>query len=118
MKARKPIPRKRATPRRSSVMRDRDYLEWLNGQICVACRLQYPEADLRYLARTACVPAHGPSAGMRVKGPDNEALPLCCGHHYTQHAIGYERFELKYGFYWRAIAKEHYARYLKEKGTA
>lgn len=43
-------------------------------------------------------PAHGPSAGARVKGPDNEAIPLCRHHHTEQHQIGWPAFESKYGY--------------------
>lgn len=112
---------KRSKPRRVSVLRDRAYLDLLGQCRCVACSV----AKLCYRDRLCASglmpidPAHGPVAGARMKGPDNEAIPLCRDHHDEQHRIGWAAFETKYGFsrekeaaaYWAAyqIWKEHTA---------
>ena len=51
--------------------RDKQYLEWLKTQPCVGCgQPKTPDFDITY--------AHK-GGGMAIKGPDNEALPLCTG---------------------------------------
>ncbi len=51
--------------------RDEKYLEWLKTQPCLGCRQpKTPDFDITY--------AHK-GGGMALKGPDNEALPLCTG---------------------------------------
>lgn len=77
------VPRKRKGPaRRTSVYRNRAYLDWLRTLKCVACGR---EAE--------CDPAHGPSAAMRVKSGDDGAIPLCRSCHIKQHAIGWPEFD-------------------------
>lgn len=104
----KPVRKKRPGPaRRVLVVRDRKYLDWLISERCVMCL--NPEPD------QGCDPAHGPVNGMRSKGPDNEAIPLCRLHHTEQYMNGWPAFERRYGIDRAAIAAEHYARY-KEQG--
>lgn len=107
---------KRAKPRRVSVLRDREYLDWLKERSCVACR-KYPgqkrwSNDFEYPKFLFIDPAHGPANGRGSKGPDNEALPLCRHHHDEQHRIGWLAVEAKYGFKRRAEAKAHWAAFL------
>ena len=99
----KPIAKRRSKPRRTSVLRDRGYLDWLKDRECVI-RDGGPSFKMSD-------PAHGPSTGMRVKGPDNEAIPLCRHHHNEQHRIGWQAFEAKYGFSREKEAAAHYALY-------
>ena len=108
-------PRKRAKPRKVSVLRDRGYLDWLRDDcrcvVCIILKMCY--RDRRCASGSMPIdPAHGPSAGMRLKGPDNEAISLCRFHHEEQHRIGWNLFEAKYGFSRAAEAKAHYAAYL------
>ena len=116
MKRSKPIARttrinaKRATPRRVSVHRDREYLDWLKARLCIACLPGSANCLLR-----DCDPAHGPSAGKGLKGPDNEAIPLCRHHHVEQHSIGWQEFESKYQFSREREAAAHYAVYQLER---
>ena len=106
----KPIPRKRAKPRRGP-LRDPGYLAFLREEgKCQCCLVFIREAGYCGLTpgsevalRPAmiaglCDPAHGPVNGRGSKGPDNGALPLCRVHHKEQHLIGWPAFEAKYGF--------------------
>lgn len=103
----KPIPRRRTKPRRGP-MRDREYLAFLRGECKCAVGLR-----CTCFARVGgCEAAHGPVNGMRSKGPDNEAIPLCPSHHREQHGIGLAAFEVKYGFDWKMEAAAHYKTYL------
>jgi hypothetical protein len=61
----KPIKKRRSKPRRSLALRCPAYIVWLHHQRCEHCGALNPD------------PAHGPAAGRGMKGPDNEALPLC-----------------------------------------
>ena len=61
----KPIPKRRAKPRRCLVLRCPSYIAWLHHQRCEHCGAENPD------------PAHGPAAGRGMKGADNLALPLC-----------------------------------------
>ena len=56
-------------------------------------------------------PAHGPPASLRVKGPDNEAIPLTRWYHEEQTRIGWSAFEEKYAFSRAEEAAAHYARF-------
>jgi hypothetical protein len=99
-------PRKRAKPRRVSVLRDRGYLNWLRYEArCVVCKNWCFCCD-------SCEPAHGPVNGRGSKGPDNEAIPLCRYHHEEQHRLGWPAFESKYGFSREKEAAAHYAAFL------
>jgi hypothetical protein len=108
--------RVRRKPRRVSVNRNRAYLDWLQERACVACKILRDEATrwekLLPPIPVLSDPAHGPVNGMRSKGPDNEAIPLCRAHHNEQHAITWPAFEEKYGFSRKKEAKVHYAAYL------
>jgi len=87
-RSRKPIPRKRAKPRRGP-LRDPGYLKFLRA----ACRCVAEDDDNHSPSIEA---AHGPVNGLGSKGPDNEALPLCRFHHLIQHAMGWAAFEAEY----------------------
>ncbi len=98
---------KRSKPRRTEQFRDRKYLDWLKIKACCACRRE---------VFGITEPAHGPSAGIGLKGPDNEAIPLCRLHHLEQHRIGWSAFESKYGFSRETEAAAHWILYGKESG--
>jgi len=106
---------KRPAPRRVSVLRDRDYLDWLAERRCVACAILHDRHPQKPAFYVLCDPAHGPVNGMRSKGPDDGAIPLCQVHHKEQHAIGWPAFENKYGFSREQEAAAHYALYLVAK---
>lgn len=114
----KPIKAKRVKPRKVSVLRDRKFLDWLKSQRCVVTLLRgFPLAivNMPHLHWKANVvdPAHGPPAGMRVKGPDNEAIPLTRYYHEEQTRLGWPAFEEKYAFSRREEAAKLYSRYLR-----
>lgn len=113
----KPINAKRSKPRRVSVFRSRAYLDWLKTQQCVVTRLHgFPMEiiDKPHLHRKTRIvdPAHGPPAGLRIKGPDNEAVPLTRYFHEEQTRIGWEAFERKYSFSRVKLAAEYYTAFL------
>lgn len=98
----KPIPRRRAKPRRGP-LRDPGYLAFLREEgKCIACMMRlgetYVRGTLKLIRPGNCDPAHGPVNGMRSKGPDNEAMPLCRQHHEEQTSLGWPGFEAEYGF--------------------
>jgi hypothetical protein len=110
-----PMKKKRSGTRRTAVFRDPKYRAWLRKQLCsvqIACQDKW----FWYSAAGPVEAAHGPSAGTRVKGPDNEAIPLCQLHHRLQHQIGWPEFEKQAGISRKAIAREHWERYQREKG--
>ena len=99
-------PRRPGPPRRVTVHRDRKYLDWLKQKECLI------EQKSGTLSCGDPDPAHGPSSGMKVKGPDNGAVPLCRLHHMEQHQIGWPAFEAKYGFSRERESAKQYAAYL------
>ena len=109
---------KRAKPRRVSVLRDREYLDWLRERRCVACASMSRDPRGWIHPWKGCDPAHGPVNGRGSKGPDNEAIPLCRHHHDEQHRVGWPAVEAKYGFKRRAEAKAHWAAFLLTGETA
>lgn len=96
-------PRKRAKPRKVSVLRDRGYLDYLKTMPCTIngwfCLMRVD-------------PAHGPINGARSKGPDDGAIPLCRYHHDEMERLRWPKFEAKYGFSRAKEAKAHYTAYL------
>jgi hypothetical protein len=113
---RTPIKAKRSKPRRTTVLRDREYLDWLTCAVCEACVAQSAVSDMKPgWSRVWCDPAHGPSSGTGVKGPDSGAIPLCREHHTEQHQIGWKAFQSKWKLSRAKIARELYSSYLIEK---
>src|ERR1019366_649502 len=117
----KPIPRgsppakKRAKPRRVSVLRCRKYLDWPSAECrCVVCRIAHttrmdvPTHSLWMLEFID--PAHGPVNGGNSKGPDNEAIALCRFHHNEMESLRWPAFQEQYGFERAAEADALYAR--------
>jgi hypothetical protein len=71
--------------------RNPGYLDYLRVMgTCVVC----PSLKLSNF----CDPCHGPVNGMRSKGPDAGAIPMCRYHHEEQTRIGWDEFERVYGF--------------------
>jgi hypothetical protein len=111
------LTRKRAKPRRVSVLRDRGYLDWISAECtCVVCWLLLPtvkrHTQVERMFERIIDPAHGPVNGRGSKGADNEAIPLCRTHHDEQHQIGWSAFDAKYGIDRAHEARTHYAAYL------
>ncbi len=106
----KPIPSKRAKPRRGP-MRDPKYRRWLRNELCVvgmACGSETCSSFIRQFDA-----AHTQNNGMRSKGPDSSCAPLCRKHH-AEYDAGRAAFENKYGVDMKAIAAEHYKRFQSE----
>ncbi len=117
----KPVNKKRTTPRRVSVVRDQDYMDWLKTQTCVACRYRYPGgSDWMTCQLTPSEPAHTVNNGMRSKGADSSCVPACSRHHnemdgrLSTKITTKKEFAEKYGLDLAAIAAEHYARFKQE----
>ncbi len=113
----KPLPKKRkGKPRRDGQLRDRKFLDYLKTQECAVTQLRgWPvevcaDPNLSWKMRIID-PAHGPPAGLKVKGPDNEAIPLSRWYHEEQTSIGWDRFEEKYGINRAEIAAAHYSEF-------
>lgn len=98
---RTPIAKKRAKPRRVSVLRDPAYRAWLRERVCVACRSEFRHAEPETFPAARLLriidPAHTENNGRSSKGPDSSCIPLCRTHHRQQHNIGWPAFENHYG---------------------
>jgi hypothetical protein len=109
---RTPIPKRRAKPRRGP-LRSPKYRKWLTHERCAVAQsiLSGRLCDVGFSD-----PAHTQNNGMRSKGPDSSCGPLCHLHHLL-----YDKnrgvFEEVFGLDMKAIAAEHYARYLAETGA-
>lgn len=98
----KPIPRKRAKPRRGP-LRSPEYRAWLKERRCCICRSR------------ECDPAHTKNNGMRSKGPDSSCAPLCREHH-GEFDAGRKAFEVKYEISMEQAAAAHWFLFRLEKG--
>lgn len=92
--------------------RNRGYLKFLKerGECwpCVSIRAWWDEV---------IDPAHGPTNGMRSKGPDAEAIPLCRKHHQQQHLMGWPEFDMYYRFSRAKEAAKWWHRYQQTRGV-
>jgi len=86
----KPIPRRRAKPRRGP-LRCPAYRQWLKDRRCSVC------------PATPSDPAHTANNGTGSKGPDSSCAPLCRVHH-REYDAGRKKFEAKYGIEMRTVA--------------
>lgn len=107
----KPIPKRRAKPRRGS-LRCPEYRAWLRKHgWCAVC---YPHDSLLLMlrqfnpecllcVRANCDPADTENVGMSMKGPDSSYAPLCREHHRAYDSDR-KAFELKYGLSMKEVA--------------
>lgn len=120
---RKPIPKRRAKPRRKTVENtDRDYLKWVRSLLCCVCHLDLyaawvkdswkdswikPLAGEREFIR-ATEAAHVGARGLSQKCSDRETIPLCALHHRegpeSHHKLG-KRFWAHHGIDRDALIK-------------
>lgn len=123
LKARAPIPRKRAKPRRTNQSRDPGYLAYLREfGLCAACT-SCTIGELLSRHHLFCDPCHTKNGGMSMKGPDSGCAPLCRVHHdqYDGRAklpngeVGKVAFEAYYGLDMKAVAAKWYKMYLEQK---
>lgn len=111
---RKRVPFKAKKPRRVSVNRDPGYRKSLREEPC-ALWMAGKTDECDFGPRNTTEAAHTQNNGMSSKGADSSCVPLCRKHH-TEYDKDRKGFEKKYGMDLRAIAAEHYQRYLAEKG--
>jgi hypothetical protein len=102
-----PIPRRRkGKPRRGpsgippEEWRNPGYLAFLHERRCIVC------------GRTPCDPCHGPVNGVRSKGADSGAVPMCREHHNEQTSIGWPKFAELRGVDREREATAHWSLYL------
>lgn len=108
----KRIPVQRANPRKGP-MRDPGYRRWLRiERFCYIAGAVIGGQCEPFPFNPD--PAHTQNNGMGSKGPDSSCVPLCRRHH-SEYDRDRKAFERKYGICMAEIAKEHYARYLKEQ---
>ncbi len=102
--------------------RDEAYRRWLNFRPCAVKGLTDNKTGLPHACWSPTKhgreftsdAAHGPRAGLGLKGDDDGCLPLC-RHVHRECGDRMEDLESRYGVNWRAIAAEHYARFVKEQ---
>ncbi len=78
----KPIPKRRAKPRRGP-LRCQAYKDWLKTKRCCVCNAMSSD------------PAHTLNNSTGSKGPDSSCVPLCRAHH-DEYDSGRKAFERKY----------------------
>lgn len=111
-----PVKRRRMKPRKGP-MRSKAYREWCNEQWCAVSNT-VPGVWLEWSGRYSIIDAaHTQNNGTGSKGPDSSCVPLERALH-----IEYDRdrqaFEEKHSIDMKALAAEHYARFLRETGNA
>ena len=95
---------------KTSILRDRKYLDWLKTQPCIITGHYATEWS-------AIDPAHVGTAGKGIKSPDNEALPLRHDLHANSHTMGEMSFYRRHlpddvlRAALRAYARELYQKY-------
>lgn len=106
---RTPIPRKRAKPRRVSVVRSPEYREYVRTICCTICEKLCRTCGGKCIGQGDCVgvwcdAAHTTNNGMSSKGGDDTCAPLCRVHH-AEYDADRKAFERKYGVDMKAVAK-------------
>lgn len=104
----KPIPRRRARPRRGP-MRCPEYRAWLRERRCAAAIITERDCAGPIDA------AHTENNGLSSKGPDSSCAPLCRSHH-KKYDSGRKAFELKYKVDMQKLAAAHWLAYRMERG--
>ena len=85
--------------------RSEKYKAFIRKQPCLIC--EYPDSEHHHETLNS-------KKGVSLKGPDNEALPLCAVHHRERHRIGRDTFFSKYGFLnesWKTWVMVYQSRY-------
>jgi len=97
-------------------MRDPEYRRWLREEWCILHLEPYGfTGGCDHFGEFGLAEAaHTQNNGLSSKGPDSSCVPLCRKHH-REYDGGRAAFEKKYGVDMKALAKEYYARFLKEK---
>lgn len=80
--------------RQSERVRSPSHLAWVRGFSCLAFGRDPEGCDGRIEAHHV---SEDGNAGMGIKAPDSEAVPLCAKHHAQGHAIGWATFAARYG---------------------
>jgi len=117
MKRRKPIPRKRAKPRRGP-LRDPGYRAFLREEgwcpVCWPDLWARESAEIRNFQGCSCDPCHTENGGLSMKGPDSSCAPLCRYHH-LMYDSGRKAFEKWFGIDMKAVAKAWWDLYQRRK---
>lgn len=113
MKRRKPIPRKRKTPRRNVVANtDEGFREFVRRCRCVACS----DEALRQ-ATPPEMPSKSEACHIKARRNNADAanlVPLCRRHHQEQHTTGILSFQQKYFLDLQMLAAALWERYQEE----
>lgn len=78
--------------REQTRVRSAGHLAWVRGFACIV--FGRDECDGKIQAHHV---SENGNAGMGVKAPDSDAVPLCVKHHEEGHRIGWTSFAAKYG---------------------
>lgn len=114
----KPISKRRAKPRRTTMLRDAGYRAWLRERgycpVCNPCVWQIDGTAAG--GPCGCDAAHTERGGMSMKGPDSSCAPLCRVHH-REYDAEHKAFEVKYGIDMKAVAKAWWDLYQRRKSA-
>lgn len=102
--------------------RDEAYKRWLNFRPCAIKGLTDNKTGLPHVCWSPTMrgrefvsdAAHGPRAGLGLKGDDSGCLALC-RHAHRDVGDRMDDLESRYGVDWRGIAAELYARFRAEQ---
>ncbi len=75
-------------------VRSEAHLKWVRGFTCIAFGRGTDECEGKTEAHHV---SEDGNAGMGVKAPDSDAVPLCAKHHSLGHQIGWMTFAGRYG---------------------
>lgn len=82
----KRINQRRATPRRSSRVRDVEYMLWVKTLLCSVVE-EWPDVDYIPDPCSGVIEAdHVGARGIGQKSSDRETIPMCSHHHRARHA--------------------------------
>lgn len=84
-------PRHRNSHRADEWKRCEPFLKWLRGRSCMLADRGGCSGKVR-----ACHVDHAGGKGMGTKVADMHAIPMCDGHHTSQHAWGWMTFEANF----------------------
>ncbi len=80
--------------RKAERVRSPSHLAWVRGFACLAFGRDPAGCEGRIEAHHI---SEDGSAGMGIKAPDSNTVPLCAKHHALGHAIGWGTFSARFG---------------------
>lgn len=80
--------------REETRVRSQAHLKFVRGFVCAIMGRAGHECEGKIEAHHV---SEDGNAGMGIKAPDSDAVPLCSRHHAEGHRVGWETFAARYG---------------------